>query len=93
MSSIDYNEKIPNNVNLGEDRALKRALAYSQEREAFGKPIARHQGIGFRLADMATEIEAARHLVLHAALLKDAKKADAWKEYEIALVKIREEVV
>jgi len=51
--------------------ALDRALAFSREREAFGKSIAEHQGIGFKLADMATWIEAGRHLVYNAAHLKD----------------------
>jgi butyryl-CoA dehydrogenase len=54
--------------------SLDRALPYSQERQAFGGPIAEQQGIAFKLADMATWIEAARHLVYHAALLKDADK-------------------
>jgi short/branched chain acyl-CoA dehydrogenase len=47
------------------------ALAYAQEREQFGRPIARFQAVQFRLADMATEIEAARSLVHKAAWLKD----------------------
>jgi short-chain 2-methylacyl-CoA dehydrogenase len=47
------------------------AFAYAQEREQFGKPIARFQAIQFRLADMATEIEAGRNLVYKAAWLKD----------------------
>lgn len=51
--------------------AYQLALNYSQEREAFGKPINRFQGISFKLADMATSIEAAKHLVYHAAWLKD----------------------
>lgn len=51
--------------------AYELALAYAQEREAFGKPIAKHQAIAFKLADMATEIEAARLLVYRAAWLKD----------------------
>src|SRR5690606_39263619 len=46
--------------------------AYAKERTAFGKPIFEHQAVGFRLADMATRIEAARQLVQHAASLKDA---------------------
>ncbi len=50
--------------------ALERALAYAIERPAFGVPIAQHQGIQFMLADAATEIDAARWLVLHAAWLK-----------------------
>ncbi len=52
--------------------AFEAALRYAQEREAFGKPIIEHQAVNFRLADMATRIEAARQLVLHAASLRDA---------------------
>jgi alkylation response protein AidB-like acyl-CoA dehydrogenase len=52
--------------------AYEAALAYAKEREAFGKPIIEHQAVAWRLADMATEIEAARQLVLNAARLKDA---------------------
>jgi len=48
------------------------AVAYSKEREAFGKPISRHQAIAFKLADMATDIEAAKMMVYRAAWLKDA---------------------
>jgi hypothetical protein len=51
--------------------AFEAALAYAQERETFGKPIIEHQAVNFRLADMATGIEAARQLVLHAAALRD----------------------
>ncbi len=54
--------------------AYELALAYSQERKAFGKKIAHHQAIQFKLADMATEIEAARMLCLKAAFLKDQGK-------------------
>ncbi len=53
-------------------RALELALRYSQERKTFGKPIAKHQAIQFKLADMATKIEAARLLTLKAARMKDA---------------------
>ena len=53
-------------------RALELALKYSQERRTFGKPIAEHQAIQFKLADMATQVEAARLLTLRAARLKDA---------------------
>ncbi len=53
-------------------RALELALRYSQERRTFGKPIAEHQAIQFKLADMATQVEAARLLTLRAARLKDA---------------------
>ena len=52
--------------------AFDAALAYAKERVAFGKPIFEHQAVQFRLADMATKIEAARQLVHHAASLKDA---------------------
>lgn len=51
--------------------AYELALQYSKERKAFGKPISAHQAIQFKLADMATEIEAARLLCLKAAWLKD----------------------
>jgi alkylation response protein AidB-like acyl-CoA dehydrogenase len=53
-------------------RALELALRYAQERRAFGKPIAEHQAIQFKLADMATKVEAARLLTLKAARMKDA---------------------
>ncbi len=52
--------------------AFEAALKYAKERIAFGRPIFEHQGVNFRLADMATQIEAARSLVLHAAALRDA---------------------
>ena len=51
--------------------AYELALAYSKERKAFGKAISKHQAIAFKLADMATEIEASRLLCLKAAWLKD----------------------
>lgn len=54
--------------------AYELALAYAKEREAFGKPISQHQAIAFKLADMATQIEAARLLVYRAAWLKDQGK-------------------
>ncbi len=56
----------------GARAALKAARAYAKEREAFGRPIAEHQAIAFKLADMATQIEAARQLYLYAAALRDA---------------------
>lgn len=52
--------------------ALDIAVAYARDRRSFGKPIIDHQAVGFRLADLATQLEAARQLVLHAAALKDA---------------------
>lgn len=51
--------------------ALDHAVTYANERVTFGKPIIQHQAVGFRLADMATKLEAARLLVLNAASLKD----------------------
>ena len=54
--------------------AFEAALAYARERQAFGKPIVDHQAVSFRLADMATQIEAARQLVWHAAALRDAEQ-------------------
>jgi alkylation response protein AidB-like acyl-CoA dehydrogenase len=53
-------------------RALQLALRYGQQRRAFGRPIAEHQAIQFKLADMATKVEAARLLTLRAARMKDA---------------------
>ena len=52
--------------------AFEAALVYSKDRIAFGQPIFEHQAVQFRLADMATQIEAARQLVHHAASLKDS---------------------
>ena len=52
--------------------ALDYATGYAREREAFGQPIIQHQAVGFRLADMATKVEAGRLMVLHAAGMKDA---------------------
>jgi alkylation response protein AidB-like acyl-CoA dehydrogenase len=54
--------------------ALELALAYSKERKTFGKEIYKHQAIAFKLADMATKVEAARMLCLKAATLKDEGK-------------------
>jgi alkylation response protein AidB-like acyl-CoA dehydrogenase len=53
-------------------RALELALRYSQERKTFGRPISEHQAIQFKLADMATQVDAARLLTMRAARLKDA---------------------
>src|SRR5450830_1433153 len=52
--------------------AYEAALQYARERESFGKAIYEHQAVQFRLADMATQIEAARQLIRHAASMKDA---------------------
>jgi alkylation response protein AidB-like acyl-CoA dehydrogenase len=53
-------------------RAFELAIRYSQERKTFGKPIAQHQAIQFKLADMATKIEAARLVTRKACQMKDA---------------------
>jgi alkylation response protein AidB-like acyl-CoA dehydrogenase len=52
-------------------RAFELAIAYAQQRETFGKPIAEHQAVQFRLAEMATKIEAAHHMMVQAARKKD----------------------
>jgi butyryl-CoA dehydrogenase len=54
--------------------AFEVALKYARERESFGTPIFHHQAVGFRLADCATQLEAARQLIWHAASLRDAGK-------------------
>ncbi len=56
--------------------AFEKALAYSHERHAFGEPIAKKQAIQFKLADMATQLEAARLLTLRAAWLKDKARTE-----------------
>ncbi len=63
--------------------ALDAAVEYANDRKAFGVEIVQHQAVAFRLADMATQIEAARQLIFHAAALKDAglpclKEAMLW---------------
>jgi butyryl-CoA dehydrogenase len=52
--------------------AFEVALAYAKDRQSFGKPIFEHQAVGFRLAECATQLEAARQLIWHAATLRDA---------------------
>ncbi|WP_338768486.1 acyl-CoA dehydrogenase family protein [Massilia sp. METH4] len=52
--------------------AFEAALAYAKDRETFGQPIFQHQSVQFKLSEMATQIEAARQLILHAASMKDA---------------------
>ena len=54
--------------------ASEAAVGYAKEREAFGVPIVQHQAVLFRLADMATQIEAARQMIWHAASLRDANR-------------------
>jgi len=56
-------------------KALEEAVRYSQERRQFGRPLAHFQGIQWKLADMATELEAARLLVYHAAWMSDQRRA------------------
>lgn len=63
--------------------AFEAACAYAKDRQAFGKPIIEHQAVAFRLADMATEIDAARLLVLRAAQLRD-QGAPCLKEASMA---------
>ena len=63
--------------------AYERALQYSTEREAFGRPINNFQSISFKLADMATDIEASKLLIYHAAWMKDQNK-DIVKEAAMA---------
>lgn len=53
-------------------RAFELAVRYAQQRETFGKPIADHQAIAFQLAEMATKVEAAHLMMVHAARLKDS---------------------
>jgi butyryl-CoA dehydrogenase len=54
--------------------AYEQALAHAKEREAFGKKLAELQAVAFKLADMEVQVESARHLIYHAARLKDAGK-------------------
>jgi alkylation response protein AidB-like acyl-CoA dehydrogenase len=53
-------------------RAFELAVAYAQQRSTFGRPIAQHQAVAFKLAEMGTKIEAAHALMVNAARLKDA---------------------
>jgi len=64
--------------------ALEESIKYSKERKQFGKPISQFQGISFMIADMVTEVEAARQLVYHAAELKNANSPEASKACSIA---------
>ena len=65
--------------------ALEECLAYTAQRKQFGRPIASFQGVHFALADMATEVEAAKHLVFHAAWLK--QRGEPYKK-EAAMAKL-----
>ena len=63
----------------GAQAALDKALAYAEERRTFGKPIAEHQGMAWKLADMATDLEASRAFLYTAAARLDARAPDATK--------------
>ena len=73
--------------------AYEASVKYAKEREQFGKPIARFQAISFKLADMATEVEAAELLTFQAAFLKDNKrpltKAGAYAKYYASEVSVK----
>src|SRR5262245_28642076 len=73
MRTLDRGRIVIGAMALGlAEGALDRSLKYSKERKTFGREIAAHQAIAFKLADMATQIAAARHLVWDAARRKDA---------------------
>ena len=75
MGAFDKSRPFVASASVGVARAAyEHARQYSLERKTFGKPIAMHQAISFMLADMATDIEAARHLVRQSAWLHDAGK-------------------
>ncbi len=72
MKTLDRGRIVIGAMALGlAQGAFERSLKYSTERRTFDKPLFKHQAIAFKLADMATQIAAARHLVYHAARLKD----------------------
>ncbi len=73
MKTFDISRVVLGAAAVGVARAaFEYARDYARTREQFGRPIVEHQAVGFRLADMATRIEAARLLVLHAARTIDA---------------------
>lgn len=75
MGAFDYTRPLVSAGAVGLARAaMEYAIHYAKERHAFGVPLWQHEGIGFMLADMATEIDAARHLVWKSALEIDAKR-------------------
>ncbi|HXW60364.1 MAG TPA: acyl-CoA dehydrogenase family protein, partial [Myxococcota bacterium] len=75
MGAFDYTRPLVSAGAVGLARsAFDHAVRYASERTTFGVPIWQHQGVGFMLADMATEIEAARHLVWKSATLIDQKQ-------------------
>ncbi len=75
MGAFDYTRPLVSAGAVGLARAaMEFSIAYAKERHAFGVPIWQHQGIGFMVADMATEIDAARYLVWKSAAEIDAKR-------------------
>jgi len=75
MGAFDKSRPFVASASVGVARAAyEHARQYATERTTFGKPLAHHQAISFMLADMATNIQAARHLVREAAWLHDAEK-------------------
>ena len=73
MRTLDRGRIVIGAMALGlAEGALARSLQYSKERKTFGREISNHQAIAFKLADMAVGVEAARHLIYHAARRKDA---------------------
>jgi alkylation response protein AidB-like acyl-CoA dehydrogenase len=81
------------------EAGYERAVTYARERRAFDKPIGMHQAVAFKIADMALQIQAARHLIYHAARLKDAgrpykREASMAKLYasEMAMKVLREAI-
>jgi alkylation response protein AidB-like acyl-CoA dehydrogenase len=81
------------------ESGYERAVAYARDRRAFDKPIGMHQAVAFKIADMAVQIQAARHLIYHAARLKDAgrpykREASMAKLYssEMAMRVLREAI-
>jgi acyl-CoA dehydrogenase len=75
MGAFDYTRPLVAAGAVGLARAaMEHAIAYAKERHAFGVPLWQHEGVGFMLADMATEIDAARYLVWKSGLEIDAKR-------------------
>jgi alkylation response protein AidB-like acyl-CoA dehydrogenase len=73
MRTLDRGRIVIGAMALGlAEGAFARSLQYAKERKTFGREIATHQGVAFKLADMAVQIAAARHLIYHAARRKDA---------------------
>ena len=78
MKTLDYGRLGVAAQSVGVGQAcLEEAIKYAKERKQFGRPIAKFQAIQFMLADMATELEAARQLVYNGAIMKDANDRQA----------------